>query len=108
VELSGATEFTTEWSCHSPQDGAGARRRVDRQGNDLGAGPKNDWDFFAAEAGDNDWTYDSVLAIYRRIEDWHGMPDPSRRGTGGLLLFNLPPIRIQSRLLWWRPQARSA
>src|SRR3979409_1505114 len=35
-------------------------------------GHKNDWDFFAAEAGDTAWNYDSVLNIYRRIEDWHG------------------------------------
>jgi choline dehydrogenase len=46
-------------------------------------GHKNDWDFFAAEAGDNAWSYQSVLNIYRRIEDWHGAPDPDYRGTGG-------------------------
>src|SRR3981081_1879980 len=32
-------------------------------------GHKNDWDFFAAEAGDTAWNYESVLNIYRRIED---------------------------------------
>jgi choline dehydrogenase len=48
-------------------------------------GHKNDWDFFAAEAGDNAWGYQSVLNIYRRIEDWHGFPDPYYRGTGGLV-----------------------
>lgn len=46
-------------------------------------GHKNDWDFFAAEAGDDAWGYASVLNIYRRIEDWHGDPDPVYRGTGG-------------------------
>jgi len=46
-------------------------------------GHKNDWDFFASEAGDNAWNYESVLNIYRRIEDWHGAPDPGYRGTGG-------------------------
>ena len=46
-------------------------------------GHKNDWDFFASEAGDPAWNYDSVLNIYRRIEDWHGSPDPIYRGTGG-------------------------
>jgi len=35
-------------------------------------GHKNDWDFFASEAGDSAWNYYSVLNIYRRIEDWHG------------------------------------
>jgi choline dehydrogenase len=24
-----------------------------------------------------------VLNIYRRIEDWHGAPDPDYRGSGG-------------------------
>jgi len=46
-------------------------------------GHKNDWDFFAEEAGDPAWNYESVLQIYRRIEDWHGAPDPEHRGTGG-------------------------
>jgi choline dehydrogenase len=46
-------------------------------------GHKNDWDFFASEAGDQAWSYQSVLNIYRRIEDWHGAPDPDHRGTGG-------------------------
>jgi choline dehydrogenase len=32
-------------------------------------GHKNDWDFFAEEAGDPAWNYESVLRIYRRIED---------------------------------------
>jgi choline dehydrogenase len=46
-------------------------------------GHKNDWDFFASEAGDKAWGYESVLNIYRGIEDWHGAPDPDYRGTGG-------------------------
>jgi choline dehydrogenase len=46
-------------------------------------GHKNDWDFFASEAEDTAWSYESVLNIYRRIEDWHGVPDPDYRGTGG-------------------------
>ena len=46
-------------------------------------GHKNDWDFFAEEAGDPGWNYASVLNIYRRIEDWHGSPDPMYRGAGG-------------------------
>src|SRR5215831_2665049 len=43
-------------------------------------GHKSDWDFFAAEAGNPEWNYESVLNIYRRIEDWHGTPDPQYRG----------------------------
>lgn len=46
-------------------------------------GHKNDWEHFAAEAGDPAWGYESVLGIYRRIEDWHGANDPRRRGVGG-------------------------
>ena len=42
--------------------------------NGLGwaRGHKNDWDFFASESGDTAWNYESVLKIYRRIEDWQG------------------------------------
>ncbi len=46
-------------------------------------GHRSDWDLFAAEAGDPAWNYDSVLATYLRIEDWHGAADPAYRGTGG-------------------------
>src|SRR5215470_11860659 len=46
-------------------------------------GHKSDWDYFASEAGDSAWGYESVLDIYRRIEDWQGSPDPEYRGTGG-------------------------
>ena len=49
-------------------------------------GHKSDWDFFASEAGDPAWNYESVLSVYRRIEDWHGAPDPKCRGTGGPVL----------------------
>jgi len=32
----------------------------------------SDWDFFASETGDPAWGYESVLDIYRHIEDWQG------------------------------------
>jgi choline dehydrogenase len=54
-------------------------------------GHKNDWDFFASEAGDPAWSYESVLNIYRRIEDWHGTPDPKYRGTGGPVFVQPAP-----------------
>ena len=54
-------------------------------------GHKNDWDFFAAEARDAAWSYQSVLNIYRRIEDWHGAPDPKYRGTGGPVFVQPAP-----------------
>ena len=46
-------------------------------------GHKNDWEYFAEEAGDPRWRYESVLGLYRRLEDWQGAPDPQRRGKGG-------------------------
>jgi len=46
-------------------------------------GHRNDWEHFAAEARDPAWSYDAVLSIYRRIENWQGYPDPRRRGRSG-------------------------
>lgn len=46
-------------------------------------GHRSDWDHFAAVSGDEGWSYSSVLDIYRRIENWQGLPDPQFRGTGG-------------------------
>jgi choline dehydrogenase len=54
-------------------------------------GHKNDWDFFASESGETAWNYESVLEIYRRMEDWQGAPDPTRRGTGGLVFVQSAP-----------------
>jgi choline dehydrogenase len=54
-------------------------------------GHKNDWDFFAAEARDPAWSHESVLNIYRRIEDWQGAPDPKYRGTGGPVFVQPAP-----------------
>jgi choline dehydrogenase len=53
-------------------------------------GHKSDWDFFASEVEDTSWNYESVLSIYRRIEDWQGAPDPTYRGTGGLVYVESP------------------
>jgi choline dehydrogenase len=46
-------------------------------------GHRADWDFFALETGDQGWNYAAVSALYRRIEDWSGAPDPNYRGKGG-------------------------
>jgi choline dehydrogenase len=54
-------------------------------------GHKSDWDFFASEAGDPAWSYESVLSIYRRLEDWHGPPDPKYRGIGGPVFVQPAP-----------------
>ena len=61
-------------------------------------GHKNDWDFFAEEAADPAWNYESVLRIYRRIEDWHGAPDPEYRGTGGLVYVEPGPTSSPAAL----------
>ena len=54
-------------------------------------GHKSDWDFFASESGEAAWNYESALEIYRRMEDWQGAPDPTRRGTGGLVFVQSAP-----------------
>jgi choline dehydrogenase len=54
-------------------------------------GHKNDWDVFASEAADPAWNYESVLEIYKRIEDWHGAPDSKYRGTGGPVFVQPAP-----------------
>ena len=46
-------------------------------------GHRSDWDHFASVSGDPGWSYDAVLDIYRRIENWQGAPDPQYRGTAG-------------------------
>ena len=54
-------------------------------------GHRNDWDFFATEAGNPAWSYESILGIYCRIEDWQGAPDPDRRGVGGPVFVQPAP-----------------
>ncbi len=57
-------------------------------------GHKNNFDSWAAEAGDPAWNYESVLKIYRRIEDWDGPANPRHRGKGGLVQVGLPAAPI--------------
>jgi choline dehydrogenase len=54
-------------------------------------GHQHDWDLFAAEANDPAWSYESILNLYRRLEDWHGAPDPMYRGTGGPVFVQPAP-----------------
>jgi choline dehydrogenase len=54
-------------------------------------GHKNDFNYWAKESGDECWGYAHVLEIYKRIEDWHGAPDPTRRGTGGIVFVQAAP-----------------
>jgi choline dehydrogenase len=47
-------------------------------------GHQADWDFYASESGNPEWSYESVLNLYRRrIEAWAGRPDPDYRGVRG-------------------------
>ncbi|MEG8014506.1 GMC family oxidoreductase N-terminal domain-containing protein [Sphingomonas sp. 22R3R2A-7] len=71
-------------------------------------GHRSDWDHFAAESGDAAWGYESVLGIYRRIENWQGAPDPKYRGTGGQSGCSPRPIPARSRLRCSTPRAKSA
>lgn len=54
-------------------------------------GHKHDFDRWAEESGDESWGYENALKIYRRIEDWHGAPDPARRGRGGNVFVQPAP-----------------
>lgn len=54
-------------------------------------GHRNDWDLFAQHAKDKAWSYESVLNIYRSIEDWHGAADPAYRGVGGPVFVQPAP-----------------
>lgn len=95
-----------------PAPGLAGRRLPLSMGKGLGGGSsinvmvwarghKEDWEHFAAEAGDAAWGYESVLGYYRRIEDWRGLPDPVRRGVGGPAYVSQPaaPQAIAHALL---------
>lgn len=59
-------------------------------------GHKNDYDFWAREAGDKAWGSENVFSIFRRIEDWQGAPDARFRGKGGLI--HVEPVTDPSPL----------
>jgi choline dehydrogenase len=54
-------------------------------------GHMHDFDLWAQESGDESWGYRHVLDVYKRIEDWHGVPDPARRGRGGNVFVQPAP-----------------
>src|SRR5262245_2751557 len=54
-------------------------------------GHKHDFDRWAEASGDKSWGYQNVLNTYLRIEDWHGAPDPERRGRGGNVFVQPAP-----------------
>lgn len=93
---------TTDWAFQAePNTHLNGRRLMLSMGKVLGGGSsinlmawarghKADWDFFAAESGNDAWSYQCVLGVYRHIEDWRGTPDIEHRGTGG-------PIYVQPK-----------
>jgi choline dehydrogenase len=52
-------------------------------------GHRSDWDRYAALTGDDAWSYQQVLDIYRGVEDWRGDTDLTRRQRGGLIPIEL-------------------
>jgi choline dehydrogenase len=70
-------------------------------------GHQHDFDGWAEQAGDPEWSYASVLQIYKRIEHWDGPPDPARRGTGGPVYITKPrdPIPLTAALMAAAAQA---
>jgi choline dehydrogenase-like flavoprotein len=54
-------------------------------------GHRNDWDHFACESAEPAWGYDQVLDLYRCIEDWHGVGEPTHRGRGGPVFVQPAP-----------------
>lgn len=64
-------------------------------------GHKHDYDLWAEASGDEGWSYENALRIYRRIEDWQGPADPVRRGKGGLLNILQPgdPVPLVDGLI---------
>ncbi|HTY55924.1 MAG TPA: GMC family oxidoreductase N-terminal domain-containing protein, partial [Candidatus Binataceae bacterium] len=64
-------------------------------------GHQNDFDTWAAETGDPAWSYESIVALYKGIEDWHGPENPRLRGTGGPIYITLPndPIPVVPALI---------
>jgi choline dehydrogenase len=92
-----------DWGFHSePNASLNGRKLALSMGKVLGGGSsinvmlwarghRSDWDHFAKEAGELAWSYDSVVDLYRRIEDWHGDVDPRYRGSAGPLVVQPAP-----------------
>jgi len=90
-----------DWSfLAEPDKGLGNRQLLMSMGKVVGGstsinamiwarGHQSDWDHYAAETGDPGWSYQSVLDIYRSIEDYHGICDLPR-GKDGPMRVNQP------------------
>ena len=64
-------------------------------------GHKHDFDTWAELTGDPGWSYDAVVDIYKRIEDWDGPPNARLRGKGGPVYITLPkePVPVVHALI---------
>lgn len=63
-------------------------------------GHRSDFDTWAEEAGDPGWSYESIVNIYKRIENWLGPPHDRLRGRGGPVSITLPenPVPVAQAL----------
>lgn len=77
-----------------PSSGTNDRAIPEHMGKVVGGGSsinatiwarpfRNDLDHWATESGDKAWGYVHGLSIYRRMENWRGLPDTRYRGQGG-------------------------
>jgi choline dehydrogenase len=64
-------------------------------------GHQSDFDLWAEQTGDPDWSYAAVLERYKKIESWDGPPDPLRRGQDGPVYVTRPrdPIPLTASLI---------
>lgn len=64
-------------------------------------GHKHDFDTWAELTGDPGWSYDAVVDLYKRIEDWDGPPNTRLRGKGGPVYVTLPkdPVPLTGALI---------
>jgi len=114
LELCGPTQPAPQRPLDPLLNGQGVGRRIKHQRDGVGARAQKRLDFFASEAGDDAWCYESVLNIYRRIEDWHGVPTPTTAEPAGRFTSSPPPIppdrtrRAQSRPLGRDPDIRES
>src|SRR5258707_2113664 len=88
LEFPNSPKSTSKRALRFARRGQGAGRWIQHQRNGLGEGAQERLGLLRGRGRDPAWNYDSVLKIYRQIEDWQGAPDPDHRGTGGLLFIN--------------------
>lgn len=64
-------------------------------------GHRNDFEHWAEVSGDPGWNYDSAVALYKELEDWHGPANERLRGRGGPIHVSLPqdPVPVAQALV---------